>query len=97
MAHSKDDLTCKPLDDYSEILLFLENPPSWGALCKELQPHSKHVVRNMDLNSTPVALESPHIFCHFDPDKEDVERHDADKLPKTLVCHDMANGYHDDR
>ncbi|XP_059046620.1 uncharacterized protein LOC131842119 [Achroia grisella] len=93
----EDELTCKPLDTYNEILLFLENPPSWRSLCKELQPHSKKLIKNIELNKQDVvSLDSPHIFCHFDPDTEDVPRHDESILPKTLVCHDMANGYHDD-
>ncbi|KAM3956952.1 cytosolic endo-beta-N-acetylglucosaminidase [Aphomia sociella] len=93
----EDELTCKPLDSYNEILTFLENPPSWRSLCKELHLHSKKIIKNIELNRHyKVDLDSPHIFCHFDPDADDVERHNEKDLPKTLVCHDMANGYHDD-
>ncbi|KAG6458328.1 cytosolic endo-beta-N-acetylglucosaminidase [Manduca sexta] len=93
----KDELTCKPLDTYNEILSFLEDPPPWRSLCKELTPHSELSIRNTDINKqTFSVLEAPETFCHFNPDAEEVRRHDAKTLPKTLVCHDMANGYHDD-
>ncbi|XP_038212048.1 uncharacterized protein LOC119832451 isoform X2 [Zerene cesonia] len=92
------ELTCKPLDSYEEILLFLQDPPPWRTLCKELKPHSATAIKNININKCPenILLESPQAFCHFDPEAEDVKREDKKKLPKTLVCHDMANGYHDD-
>ncbi|XP_060802952.1 uncharacterized protein LOC106133133 [Amyelois transitella] len=100
MAHNSlhQEPNCKPLDTYDEIISFLENPPSWRSLCKEMTPHSKKKIRNMSLNTLvgPIGPDRPPTFCHFNPDSEDVERHNADSLPKTLVCHDMANGYHDD-
>lgn len=93
-----EELTCKPLDTYAEILLFLENPPPWRTLCKELTPHSKSMLKNRLINNNmDTFLDTPETFCHFDPDAEEVIRQDEDTLPKTLVCHDMANGYHDDR
>ncbi|CAG9786427.1 unnamed protein product [Diatraea saccharalis] len=95
-----DELTCKPLDTYSEIELFLENPPAWRTLCKELQPHSKYLLKNSSLIGDNVTFSEPGpaTFCHFDPDDTlgHEVRHEEKKLPKTLVCHDMANGYHDD-
>ncbi|KAJ8730433.1 hypothetical protein PYW07_017471 [Mythimna separata] len=89
---------CKPLDSLNEIMLFLENPPPWRTLCQELTPHSDFLIRNDDIhqNSEYQTLERPQSFCHYDPDSDDVERHEAKTLPKTLVCHDMADGYHDD-
>ncbi|XP_021197467.3 uncharacterized protein LOC110381450 isoform X1 [Helicoverpa armigera] len=89
---------CKPLDCYSEVMLFLENPPPWRTLCKELTPHSDQVIRNIEINRHSLyrTLEKPENFCHFDPDADEVKRHDSKDLPKTLLCHDMANGYHDD-
>lgn len=93
----ENELTCKPLDTYTEIMMFLENPPPWRTLCKELAPHSKSMLKNKAFKYSPIYLDSPETFCHFDPDAEDVIRHDESTLPKTLVCHDMANGYHDDR
>uniref|UniRef100_A0A2A4JGP6 Cytosolic endo-beta-N-acetylglucosaminidase TIM barrel domain-containing protein n=1 Tax=Heliothis virescens TaxID=7102 RepID=A0A2A4JGP6_HELVI len=89
---------CKPLDCYSEVLLFLENPPPWRTLCKELIPHSDKVIRNKEINTHSIyhTLEKPEVFCHFDPDGDEVKRHESKMLPKTLLCHDMANGYHDD-
>lgn len=95
----EEELTCQPLDTYTEINNFLIDPPPWRNLCKELTPHSKYKIRNMDLNihHYEPTLETPDSFCHFNPDAEDVVRHDENTLPKTLVCHDMANGYHDDR
>ncbi|KAJ8727821.1 hypothetical protein PYW08_016206 [Mythimna loreyi] len=89
---------CKPLDSLHEIMLFLENPPPWRTLCQEMTPHSDLLIRNMEIhrNSEYHSLERPENYCHYDPEKDDVERHEAKSLPKTLVCHDMANGYHDD-
>lgn len=93
-----DPLTCKPLDSYSEILLFLEYPPPWWTLCKELTPHSESLIRNIEINRNFNfrSLESPEIYCHYDPDAEDVRRYHGKSLRKTMVCHDLANGYHDD-
>lgn len=97
---ARDALTCKPLESLDEIRSFLDSPPPWRTLCKDLIPHSKFVIRNIEhrKNCEP-QLESPETFCHFDPDVDDPVRYDVTvkKLPKTLVCHDMANGYHDDR
>lgn len=94
-----DPLTCKPLDSYSEILLFLENPPPWRTLCQELRPHSEYFIRNIEVNrnSNYQSLETPETFCHFNPDAEEPNRYHGKKLRKTMVCHDLANGYHDDR
>lgn len=92
------ELTCKPLDSYDEILQFLQDPPPWRTLCKTIKPHSKSLIRNAEINKIfESSLETPETFCHFDPDVEDVQRCNEKKLPKTLICHDMANGYHDDR
>lgn len=104
----KVEQVCKPLDTYEEILLFVKNPPSWRTLCVELKEHSEYAIRNEDipqpLLSNPSLsaenyknFEHPPIFCHFTPEIEKVKRHKIKKLPRTLVCHDMANGYHDDR
>lgn len=94
-----DLLTCKPLDSFREIMKFLENPPPWRTLCKEMTPHSKYVIENKNivLINEP-SLEIPATYCHFDPDMEAPIRSDVTekKLPKTLVCHDFANGYHED-
>lgn len=95
---NEEELTCKPLDNYSEILMFLQEPPPWRTLCKEITPHSKDLIKNSEINpSISATMEMPQTFCHFNPDTEDVKRHEEKNLPKTLVCHDMANGYHDDR
>lgn len=98
---TEDDLTCKPLDTYAEIRAFLHDPPSWRSLCVELQPHSENVVKNSEVHNKikDISLENPLTFCHLyenDSGGRDVKRHEGKKLPKTLVCHDMANGYHDD-
>lgn len=92
-------LVCKPLDSLHEIMLFLENPPPWRTLCQELTPHSDFVIRNIEVSrhSETISLERPETFCHYDPDSADANRYEVKSLPKTLVCHDMANGYHDDR
>lgn len=77
--------------------MFLQDPPHWRTLCKEIVPHSKKLIRNCEINPYTIgSLESPESFCHYNPDTENSERVDEKKLPKTLVCHDMANGYHDD-
>ncbi|XP_052740124.1 uncharacterized protein LOC112051438 isoform X2 [Bicyclus anynana] len=94
------ELTCRPLDTLEEVSLFLQDPPAWRSLCKKIIPHSPNAIRNCDLNQNfgENILETPQSFCHYEPQTEDidVEHHDRKKLPKTLVCHDMANGYHDD-
>ncbi|XP_075973247.1 cytosolic endo-beta-N-acetylglucosaminidase [Anticarsia gemmatalis] len=98
-AKKNEPVTCKPLDDYNEIMKFLENPPPWRTLCKEITPHSNFVIRNIECNKYyEPSLEKPENYCHFDPDVEAPTRYDITekKLPKTLVCHDMANGYHSD-
>ncbi|CAK1546890.1 unnamed protein product [Leptosia nina] len=94
----KEELTCKPLDTYEEILRFLQDPPAWRTLCRELKPHSKSAIKNINVNKSfgEILLESPQTFCHLEPDAENVKRDDRKLLPKTIVCHDMANGYHDD-
>lgn len=95
----QQDLTCKPLDNLEEILSFLHEPPSWSSLCIDLKPHSINMVRNNDINKFfgENLLETPQTFCHYERGMEkEVERVDRKKIPKTLVCHDMANGYHDD-
>lgn len=95
---NEDELTCKPLDTYTDIMMFLDNPPPWRTLCKELTPHSKSMLKNKSINKhIETFLDTPETFCHFDSDAEEVIRHDENTLQKTLVCHDMANGYHDDR
>lgn len=100
---SEDLLTCRPLENYDAILTFLENPPPWRTLCEELRPHSKYSVSNMDnlkgYQFSDIMLGTVSDYCHFEPDSEDPGRDDGtEKMrPKTLVCHDMANGYHDDR
>lgn len=99
--YQDSQLTCKPLDTYSEVWMFLQNPPPWRSLCKDLQPHSKYKLKNIEHNRHEgvirTLLDGPESFCHYDPDADEPERHDEKSLPKTLVCHDMANGYHDDR
>ncbi|CAG9584304.1 unnamed protein product [Danaus chrysippus] len=102
MAHKKignrNELTCRPLDSLEEIESFLQNPPAWRTLCTDLVPHSESVVRNIKINPFfgENLLETPQTFCHYDPEAQEVEREERRRLPKTLVCHDMANGYHDD-
>lgn len=93
-------LLCRPLKTFSDVKWFLEQPPAWRTLCKELTPHSKNKLKNMEIinsNYGDIRLETPATFCHYDPDEEDVVRYNEDTLSQTLVCHDMANGYHDDR
>ena len=95
----EQNLTCKPLDTLEEISAFMQDPPSWRSLCVELKPPSDYVVKNTDINKFfgKNLLETPQTFCHYDPETEEIERHKRKDLPKTLICHDMANGYHDDR
>nr|XP_034830767.1 uncharacterized protein LOC117987812 [Maniola hyperantus] len=95
---TQTELTCKPLDTLEEVESFLQDPPIWRSLCKQIKPHSQNVVRNCDINAFfgENILETPQSFCHYESEAEDVEHYDRKKLPKTLVCHDMANGYHDD-
>ncbi|XP_061713792.1 cytosolic endo-beta-N-acetylglucosaminidase isoform X2 [Cydia pomonella] len=100
--YKEEIIVCNPLKSLSDVSEFLNNPPVWRSLCIDLRPHSDFVVRNLDIvrqnhgSDHEVELERPEAFCHFDLDKQDVKRHRRKNLPKTLVCHDMANGYHDD-
>lgn len=67
-------------------------------MCQELRPHSEYFIRNIEINrnSNYQSLETPETFCHFNPDAEEPNRYHGKKLRKTMVCHDLANGYHDD-
>lgn len=97
---NSDELVCKPLHTYKELLDFVNNPPVWKSMCKDLKTHSEHSIRNCEEKScfSQVILENALAYCHFDPDLDEApSRHKRCHLPKTLVCHDMANGYHDDR
>lgn len=76
---------------------FLDNPPAWRSLCNPLMPHSTQAIRNNDFMQE-FGEKPEENFCHFDlTNKVDRKRHEKHNLPKTLVCHDLANGYHDDR
>ncbi|XP_049868632.1 uncharacterized protein LOC126368616 [Pectinophora gossypiella] len=92
------DLKCKPLDTLEDIHEFMLNPPAWRTLCEPLRPHSKYLIKNSEVNPNfeGITLEKPQSFCHFDLDADETPRHPEDQLPRTLLCHDMANGYHDD-
>ncbi|XP_072931830.1 uncharacterized protein [Epargyreus clarus] len=98
----EQEITCKPLDTYNDILAFLQDPPPWRTLCVELKPHSENSIRNIEINPHfgETLLEIPQTFCHYvNPETEEVRpvrREERKRIPKTLVCHDMANGYHDD-
>ncbi|XP_063619019.1 cytosolic endo-beta-N-acetylglucosaminidase [Cydia splendana] len=100
--YKEEIIVCNPLKSLSDVSEFLNNPPAWRSLCIDLRPHSNVVIRNLDIvrqnegSDHEVEPERPEAFCHFDLDKQDVKRHRRKTLPKTLVCHDMANGYHDD-
>ncbi|XP_050671158.1 cytosolic endo-beta-N-acetylglucosaminidase [Leptidea sinapis] len=96
-----NSLTCKPLDNYEEILMFLQDPPPWRTLCNPLKVHSNNAVKNININQNSHSkgiLESPQAFCHLTENTVagDAKREVKKSLPKTIVCHDMANGYHDD-
>lgn len=105
MGKNDSELICNPINSVRDIQEFLLNPPAWRSLCIDLQPHSKYQIKNSKLipntDLSNIELEKTPTFCHFDPDDEDnnvrLSRFEEDSLPKTLVCHDMANGYHDDR
>lgn len=93
----KNELTCKPLDTLEEVFSFVDNPPAWSSLCKELNPHSKYAIRNVEVIEKYAGINVKN-FCHFNLTSEfDVKRQERSQLSKVLVCHDMANGYHDDR
>ncbi|XP_048482903.1 cytosolic endo-beta-N-acetylglucosaminidase [Plutella xylostella] len=105
MAIPINELICRPITSYSEIMEFLQNPPPWRSLCEELVPHSEYAIVNASIcesgnqsaeDSAVMTAETPPAFCHFQPEAEMVSREVKGNLPKTLVCHDMANGYHDD-
>lgn len=98
MSDSSAELKCLPIDTYAELMTYVKNLPPWASLCKELTPHSEFKIRNMDIHKqSEIYLDEPQTFCHINSDAEDPPRTESIHLPKTLVCHDMANGYHDDR
>ncbi|KAJ2945817.1 hypothetical protein O0L34_g4721 [Tuta absoluta] len=95
----EEDLTCKPLNNLKDIQVFLLNPPAWRTLCQPIVPHSSSVVKNSEVienNISSIHLEKQETFCHFNPERPGVTHCQEKDLPKLLVCHDMANGYHDD-
>lgn len=95
-----EGLTCAPLDSIEEMYNLLENPPPWRSLCIELKPHSEFVISNTSIsqNKQEIQLDCTMNFCHFDTETEKKpELKERKKLPKAMVCHDYANGYHDDK
>ncbi|GBP36324.1 Cytosolic endo-beta-N-acetylglucosaminidase [Eumeta japonica] len=101
LLDSYSSLTCQPIRTYKELLEFVENPPSWRSLCVELKPHSTYVIKNVEIHNNPANFSNSsksRFYCHFDTEEQQVQvkHHEEQKVAKTLVCHDMANGYHDD-
>lgn len=93
-------LTCAPLDSIEAMYNLLESPPPWRSLCVELKPHSKFAIKNRSLlqNNQEIQLDCTMDFCHLEPEVEKKPKlEDRKKLPKAMVCHDYANGYHDDK
>lgn len=84
---------CKPISNVAELSNYMENPTYWAQLVIPIEKRSR-VVKNFDLydggnvcHISKATMEMPALPA----------RYEYGSLPKTLVCHDMKNGYQDDR
>lgn len=77
---------CEPVRSLAELWNVVEQPPKWTQRIVELAPRSPTVVQNLQND------------CHVS--KKDFVpkmRLDRNYTPRTLVCHDMMDGYLEDK
>lgn len=77
---------CEPVVSLEQLWSIVENPPKWTQRIVDLSPRGATVVQNVQND------------CHVG--KKDFVpklRLDRNSTPRTLVCHDMMNGYLEDR
>lgn len=85
--HSADPNVCSPIKTTSELWACLQNPPSWIYRIVDRHPRSNFVIKN-EKND-----------CHISDEAKVASkpRLDRNSVPRTLVCHDMKNGYLEDK
>lgn len=77
---------CEPVLSLAELWNVVEKPPKWIQRIVELSPRSPTVIQNVQND------------CHVN--KKDFVpklRLDKNSTPRTLVCHDMMDGYLEDK
>lgn len=84
---------CEPLDNLKEVYEFMADPPKWGRLTSTRSRRSRAVPNS----SLYVEGHACHVPPHDGSLSSEASAGPDEDLPKTLVCHDMKNGYHDDR
>lgn len=77
---------CEPVVSLTELWNVVENPPKWIHRIIEISPRGATVIQNLQND------------CHVDR-KDFVPKFRLDRnfTPRTLVCHDMMNGYLEDK
>lgn len=77
---------CEPIVSLAELWNVVESPPKWIQRIVDLSPRGATVIQNVQND------------CHVR--KEDFVpklRLARNSTPRTLICHDMMNGYLEDR
>lgn len=70
----------------TELWNIIESPPKWAHRTIDLAPRSAVVIQNTQND------------CHVDKEYFVPKlRLDRNSTPRTLVCHDMMNGYLEDK
>lgn len=77
---------CEPVLSLADLWSVVENPPKWIQRIVDLSPRGPTVIQNIQ-NDCHVGIKD------FVPKV----RLDRNSTPRTLVCHDMMNGYLEDK